>query len=126
MVLFFKSTAVDPPVVVYMGKDKFESECRVSACGPAYGLADLCFALHCTCSPAPTTDEDLIKYGFEEDVWFHVDKVGTVVARVDCLADLLLNMKPLTPPPSLPHPHPRPPALRSSPRHTCISACRRA
>jgi hypothetical protein len=41
MVYYF--TCVDPDVVVYMGKDKFENE-------------------------------DLIKYHFAEDVWFHVDK----------------------------------------------------
>jgi hypothetical protein len=39
MVLYFQSTVVDPPVLIYMGKDKFENE-------------------------------DLIKYGFEEDIWY--------------------------------------------------------
>lgn len=41
MVLFFESRALDPPVTIYMGIDKFENE-------------------------------DLLKYAFEEDVWFHV------------------------------------------------------
>ncbi|KZT59373.1 cytoplasmic protein [Calocera cornea HHB12733] len=46
MVLFYTSTAVDPPVTIYMGKDKVENE-------------------------------DLIKYGTERDVWFHVDKLSS-------------------------------------------------
>jgi len=46
MVLFFTSTAVDPPVTIYMGKDKVENE-------------------------------DLIKYGTPQDVWFHVDKLSS-------------------------------------------------
>ncbi|XP_075165372.1 coiled-coil domain-containing protein 25 [Haematobia irritans] len=41
MVFYFKSTVVDPPAVLYMGRDKHENE-------------------------------DLIKWGFPEDVWFHV------------------------------------------------------
>lgn len=46
MVLFFKSTAIDPPVVLYMGKDKVENE-------------------------------DLIKYAWPQDLWFHVDKLSS-------------------------------------------------
>ncbi|TCD65788.1 Coiled-coil domain-containing protein 25 [Steccherinum ochraceum] len=46
MVLFFTSTAVDPSVVLYMGRDKVENE-------------------------------DLIKYAWPEDVWFHVDKLSS-------------------------------------------------
>ncbi|PWN29700.1 DUF814-domain-containing protein [Jaminaea rosea] len=46
MVLFFESRALDPPVTIYMGIDKFENE-------------------------------DLLKYAFEEDVWFHVDKLSS-------------------------------------------------
>ncbi|EJC98373.1 cytoplasmic protein [Fomitiporia mediterranea MF3/22] len=46
MVLFFTSTAMDPPVTIYMGKDKFENE-------------------------------DLIKYAWPQDVWFHVDKLSS-------------------------------------------------
>ncbi|KAI0088637.1 cytoplasmic protein [Irpex rosettiformis] len=46
MVLFFKSTAIDPPVVIYMGKDKVENE-------------------------------DLIKYAWPQDIWFHVDKLSS-------------------------------------------------
>ncbi|XP_061390254.1 coiled-coil domain-containing protein 25 [Musca vetustissima] len=41
MVFYFKSNVVDPPAVLYMGRDKYENE-------------------------------DLIKWGFPEDVWFHV------------------------------------------------------
>ncbi|PIA14849.1 DUF814-domain-containing protein [Coemansia reversa NRRL 1564] len=46
MVLYFTSNVVDPPALIYMGKDKFENE-------------------------------DLIKYGWPEDVWFHVDKLSS-------------------------------------------------
>ncbi|KAI0076710.1 cytoplasmic protein [Panus rudis PR-1116 ss-1] len=46
MVLFFTSTAVDPPATLYMGKDKYENE-------------------------------DLIKYAWPQDVWFHVDKLSS-------------------------------------------------
>ncbi|XP_023293861.2 coiled-coil domain-containing protein 25 [Lucilia cuprina] len=41
MVFYFKSNVVDPPAVLYMGRDKYENE-------------------------------DLIKWGWPEDVWFHV------------------------------------------------------
>ncbi|KAG2211452.1 hypothetical protein INT46_000276 [Mucor plumbeus] len=41
MVLYYTSNIVDPPVTIYMGKDKFEND-------------------------------DLIKYGFEEDICAHV------------------------------------------------------
>ncbi|KAL5632825.1 hypothetical protein ACGC1H_005689 [Rhizoctonia solani] len=46
MVLFFTSNAVNPPVIIYMGKDKEENE-------------------------------DLIRYGWPQDVWFHVDKLSS-------------------------------------------------
>ncbi|TFK70554.1 cytoplasmic protein [Pluteus cervinus] len=46
MVLFFSSTVIDPPVVLYMGRDKVENE-------------------------------DLIKYAWPQDLWFHVDKLSS-------------------------------------------------
>ncbi|KAG8214939.1 cytoplasmic protein, partial [Butyriboletus roseoflavus] len=46
MVLFFASSAVNPPATIYMGKDKVENE-------------------------------DLIKYAWPQDVWFHVDKLSS-------------------------------------------------
>ncbi|KAI8073657.1 hypothetical protein BDF21DRAFT_343516 [Thamnidium elegans] len=46
MVLYYSSNIVDPPVTIYMGKDKFEND-------------------------------DLITYGFPEDIWFHVDKLSS-------------------------------------------------
>ncbi|VDL69685.1 unnamed protein product [Nippostrongylus brasiliensis] len=46
MVIKFTSDVVDPPVMLYMGVDKYENE-------------------------------ELIKYGWPEDVWFHVDKVSS-------------------------------------------------
>jgi hypothetical protein len=46
MVLFFTSAAHDPPVTIYMGRDKVENE-------------------------------DLIKYAWLQDIWFHVDKLSS-------------------------------------------------
>jgi len=46
MVFYFTSAVVDPPTLLFMGRDKYENE-------------------------------DLIKYGWPEDVWFHVDKVSS-------------------------------------------------
>ncbi|KAI9282350.1 hypothetical protein BY458DRAFT_497922 [Sporodiniella umbellata] len=46
MVLYYTSNIVDPPVTIYMGKDKYEND-------------------------------DLIQYGFPEDIWFHVDKLSS-------------------------------------------------
>ena len=60
MVYYFKSTEVDPPQQIYVGKDKTES------------AAASLVALQCWTSHADTTctpDEDLIKYGWNEDIW---------------------------------------------------------
>jgi len=46
MVLFFESTVVSPPYLIYMGADKHENE-------------------------------ELIRWGWPEDVWFHVDKLSS-------------------------------------------------
>ncbi|KAG8229447.1 hypothetical protein J437_LFUL010783 [Ladona fulva] len=46
MVYYFTSNVVAPPVILFMGIDKYENE-------------------------------DLIKWGWPEDVWFHVDKVSS-------------------------------------------------
>ncbi|XP_065332922.1 coiled-coil domain-containing protein 25 [Cloeon dipterum] len=46
MVFYFTSNVVSPPVILFMGLDKYENE-------------------------------DLIKWGWPEDVWFHVDKVSS-------------------------------------------------
>ncbi|KAF8964266.1 cytoplasmic protein [Flammula alnicola] len=46
MVLFFTSTTVNPPAIIYMGRDKVENE-------------------------------ELIKYAWPQDVWFHVDKLSS-------------------------------------------------
>jgi len=46
MVFYFTSTVVEPPITLFMGRDKYENE-------------------------------DLIKFGWPEDVWFHVDKVSS-------------------------------------------------
>jgi hypothetical protein len=61
--------AYEPPVMIYMGRDKVESSWYYHH---YFSLA--CSSLtHCR---APT-DEDLIKYAWPQDVWFHVDKLSS-------------------------------------------------
>jgi len=66
MVYYFTSIVVSPPAAIYVGKDKFESLYIPSQRG---NLANT--------SP----DEELIKYGWEEDVWYHRLTTNTIVAR---------------------------------------------
>ena len=47
-----------------MGKDKFESKTLLSPCRVPWSL---CISV----------DEDLIKYAWPQDVWFHVDKLSS-------------------------------------------------
>lgn len=56
MVYYFTSTTVDPPAFIYVGKDKVESKSSSSSLAPIP---------HSQFPP----DEDLIKFGWEEDVW---------------------------------------------------------
>ncbi|KAF4874195.1 Coiled-coil domain-containing protein 25 [Colletotrichum siamense] len=74
MVYYFTSTVVDPSAFIYVGKDKFES----TPVPPFRGMK------WPTIPPPPVTktdesrvriDEELIKYGWEED--FHVDKLSS-------------------------------------------------
>ncbi|XP_066932101.1 coiled-coil domain-containing protein 25-like [Clytia hemisphaerica] len=46
MVFYFESTLIDPPVLLYMGRDKHENE-------------------------------ELIRWGWPEDIWFHVDQMSS-------------------------------------------------
>lgn len=46
MVFYFESTAISPPALIYMGRDKYENE-------------------------------ELIRWGWPEDVWFHTDKLSS-------------------------------------------------
>ncbi|RZB54395.1 DUF814 domain containing protein [Asbolus verrucosus] len=48
MVFYFESSVISPPGLLFMGVDKYESKY-----------------------------EDLIKWGWPEDVWFHVDKMSS-------------------------------------------------
>jgi hypothetical protein len=57
--------ATDPAITIYMGKDKFESPCVRHPW------------LFIAISIDPTSDEDLIKYAWPQDVWFHVDKLSS-------------------------------------------------
>lgn len=66
MVYYFQSNIVQPPVTLFMGIDKHESECCTILL--IIPLFNYIIAL---------LDEDLIKWGWPEDVWFHVDKVSS-------------------------------------------------
>jgi hypothetical protein len=55
MVYYFTSSAVSPAAYIYVGKDKVESTFILDI----QGLSEADFGL----------DEELIKYGLEEDVW---------------------------------------------------------
>lgn len=57
MVYYFKSTAVDPPAFIYVGKDKVES------------MWQTCPGASKATSNIGLADEDLIKFGWDEDVW---------------------------------------------------------
>ena len=77
MVYYFKSNVVSPPANIYVGKDKYESACTGSCLAQTpTGAAHPFF----TCNPRGThfgntflmvyrADEELIKHGWEEDVW---------------------------------------------------------
>jgi hypothetical protein len=58
MVYYFTSSAVTPTAFIYVGKDKVESE-------PTPNTIK-CMGLMLT----RDLDEELIKYGLEEDVWY--------------------------------------------------------
>lgn len=62
---FTSGIATSPPTVIYMGKDKHESAYRIYQ---SFG----CHSDHET-----SLDEDLIKYAWPQDVWFHVDKLSS-------------------------------------------------
>lgn len=55
--------AYDPPVTIYMGRDKVESS--------YYPTFYHFFWL------TGVSDEDLIKYAWPQDIWFHVDKLSS-------------------------------------------------
>ena len=86
MVLFFTSTAVSPPATIYMGKDKVSSTRDRDR--DAVSLT----------RSMQYENEELLRYGRENDVWFHVDKVcfscllfaGQRVAHSHSLASLTL------------------------------------
>lgn len=65
-----------------MGKDKFESKLL-----PFYII--LRIDLSYNINPFNCTDEELIKWGWPEDVWFHVDKLSSahVYLRLNPVSD---------------------------------------
>ncbi len=56
MVYYFQSTAVSPPAFIYVGKDKVESMFKFET-------------VHWKDWTEKWLDEDLIKFGWQEDVW---------------------------------------------------------
>lgn len=67
MVLYYTSNVVEPSGFIYVGKDKYESKSHSRRSSP---LRSMTFANN-------LLDEDLIKYGWDEDVWFHADKLSS-------------------------------------------------
>lgn len=63
MVYYFTSNVVSPSAFIYVGKDKFESM-RVP---PRRKMPADSVLMLMTCGRA---DEELIKFGWEEDVWY--------------------------------------------------------
>lgn len=78
MVFYFMSSIVSPPYKLFMGADKYESKCSVYF---SLLLKTITTFRHKFEWNAPNfyrqTDEHLIKWGFPEDVWFHVDKLSS-------------------------------------------------
>ena len=68
MVFYYTSTAVDPPATIYVGKDKFESKGQHAPRSSSAYLS-IYLAHDKTNQRPPFPDEELIKYGWEEDVW---------------------------------------------------------
>jgi hypothetical protein len=67
MVYYFTSNVVEPSAYIYMGKDKVESQFWKST-EFVWSHESWCWNL---------ADEDLIQYGWDEDVWFHVDNLSS-------------------------------------------------
>ncbi|KAJ1342687.1 hypothetical protein BSLG_002784 [Batrachochytrium salamandrivorans] len=63
---------MDPPATIYMGKDKYESKYTIDP-PPPHFVARQSIRINCISD----MDEELIKYGWENDVWFHVDKLSS-------------------------------------------------
>ena len=64
MVYYFSSNVVSPAATIYVGKDKFESSVFSFPSFSIYISSEIAaFALTCL------LDEELIKYGWEVDVW---------------------------------------------------------
>ena len=63
MVYYFTSNGTEPPATIYVGKDKFESPLLFLSL-PILPMTKGCLA------NTPAKDEELIKYGWEEDVWY--------------------------------------------------------
>lgn len=63
MVFYFESTVVDPPVFIYMGRDKHENE-------------------------------ELIRWGWPEDLWFHVDKLSSAHVYLRLPTGMTINEVP--------------------------------
>lgn len=61
MVYYFQSNVIDPPAFIYVGKDKVES--RHLSRRAEVEVTD------------EYIDEDLIKFGWEEDVWYGISSI---------------------------------------------------
>ena len=62
MVFYYTSNVVDPHATIYVGKDKFESRFPGWKTVAKDQSIEMLTELH--------LDEELIKYGWDEDVWY--------------------------------------------------------
>lgn len=72
MVFYFMSNVVSPAFTIFMGLDKYESVCHFNYDLNRKFIDWLFFFFE-----KSNTDEDLIKWGWPEDVWFHVDNLSS-------------------------------------------------
>ena len=84
MVLFFTSNALAPEipsVLIYMGKDKVISFSLSTRSALILRSVSRWRVRHiissCVTRLTRCVDEELIKYAFPQDVWFHVDKLSS-------------------------------------------------
>ncbi|TQN67509.1 Coiled-coil domain-containing protein 25, partial [Colletotrichum shisoi] len=102
MVYYFTSKAVDPAAFIYVGKDKFESTPPPSplclfrtSVDEGWGCENGWCKLdkeNARGLMTAATDEELIKYGWEEDVWF-VALVDSLVFHADKLSSAHIYLR---------------------------------
>lgn len=65
-------SVVDPPYTIYMGKDKYESMLHKFSSIVITSLISFGGRFNKTVDILCMADEDLIKYGWPEDIWYEI------------------------------------------------------